>query len=114
MHGVIYFSIQYDSTMIGKKGYLLGLLHFEAGMDTNVQHLQVVTVRLSHVSEHASARFGLVDARTRAHGCLPPPPFYSPCMTFIFTLNIVGLRHRPAIYPCFQDRRALSSSFRCA
>jgi hypothetical protein len=76
MHGVIYFSIQYDSTMIGKKWYLLGLFHFEAGMDTNVRHIQAVTVGQSHVSEHASAKFGLVDARTRAlMAVFPGMPF---------------------------------------
>jgi hypothetical protein len=36
----------------------------EVGEDTNVQHLQAhVLVQRSHMSEHASARFGFVDAR---------------------------------------------------
>ncbi len=73
--------------------YLLGLLYFEAGLGTNVWNLLAhVPVRLSHVSEHTSVRFGLVDAMMRANGCSPRRPlFYSPSMTYIYTCTLCTL-----------------------
>jgi hypothetical protein len=58
-----------------KRVPLLGLHHFEAGVNMNVPHLLAhVRVGLSHVSEHASVKVWFGGYEDAPHGSLTWPP----------------------------------------